>query len=109
MKKLTLLLSVLFLTAGQVAVADTGFSSWGQQQQLEIEQLEQQGNNVSPAQTVAACAAIGIAGSPANVWNNGKNCASAIKDLCSWSPRRGMRASGGASVSQCMVFLSFLR
>jgi hypothetical protein len=74
-----------------------------------IEEVGDFHDSITPGQAVLQCATFALAAGPTQVWNNTCNCAKAVRDLCSWSPRRGMRASGGASVSACMVFLPFLR
>lgn len=66
-------------------------------------------NSITPGQTVLQCATFGLASSPTQVWDNTCNCAKAVKDLCDWDPKDGMKASGGATVAACMVFLPLLK
>lgn len=105
MKKLIITIAVAFslmlsgvALAGSCAIEGTPLHSEAR------EMYEQQ----SSADVVKSCFVMAVASSPTSLWKDTCNCAENIKKHCKWSPKKGMKASGGISVGMCMVFQPFL-
>lgn len=114
MRLKTALKSLLFSTVLLTSIGASADSYFHLPPEMERTEenvaLEKEINSDSPAAVVMQCTVMAIASSPANLWNNTENCADNLKKLCEWKPKKGiMKATGGASVGQCMVFLPFLK